>query len=441
MSADYRLGLMEEQTLSNGLRVIWLPDHEQPLITAEIQFMAGRFCNRQMHEGSAEIAASLIQKGPASCSGPVFSERIESGGASLFSDVGDEYISFGIRMLSRVCDELLPLFWEMVVDPGFHENEFRLIKKEMITALQAEYAEPAALANKHFFAELCGRDHPSGRFSTPRTLSAISIGTIKEFCRKEIIPSNAVFVIAGDFDVAAMRTRYETLFSEWQREAAPHQRNVPTIPFLTNTRIRCINKPDLSQTSIVVGHRGISELNPHKNALLLGNHIIGAGNFSSRLMAKIRSQTGNTYGISSQLHCNSNDGVFLIGTTTQTHQLKEVVDGIMAVYHEVMETGITDAELQKAQQFALGHLAFELEGVGNIVEKILWLRLFGRQNDYIEKYPAQIAAINTSMVNQALKQHLRSEHFVISAVGRRRDILPILQQYGTVSCFDCRAEP
>jgi zinc protease len=440
MPANYRLPALIEHRLDNGLQVIWLADHEQPLTMVEIQFCAGKFCNEPLFEGTAELTANLIQKGPASCSSETFSERIENSGASLFSDLGDEYLSFGIKMLSRASDDLLPLFWEMIINPAFDAKECSRIRKEMITGLQAEYAEPALLASKHFSAELFN-GHPAGRCYSTRSVKAVSIDVIRGFHSRFIVPANATMVIAGDFDFEAMQAKYEPLFRTWRAVSITTPTHPQQVPPLSRTRIRCIDKPGISQTSIVMGHTTVGEVDEAKTALTLANYIIGGGNFSSRLMARIRSQTGNTYGISSHIHAATAFGAFMISTTTQNQQLEEVMNGITEEYRTLIAEGVTEDELQKAKQFALGHLAFDLEGVGNVVEKILWLRLYSRSNDYLEKYPAQIASVDVACVNTALREKLHSPYFVIGAVGTRREIQGVLERFGEVTVKDFRAEP
>jgi zinc protease len=329
----------------------------------------------------------------------------------------------------------------MIVDPALDEKEFRRIRKELLTALQTEYADPMTLAGKHFQTEVCGKDHPSGRTYSIRSVKALSNGNIRDYYTRFIAPRDAVLIVAGDFDIDAMRGRYEPLFNSWTRTATEAPRRGEPLKALTKTVVRCIDKPDLSQTTIVIGHPTVGELHEAKNCLMLGNYILGGGNFSSRLMARIRSRTGNTYGISSQVMFDANYGIFMVSTTTRNHHLKEVMEGIITEYRELMANGVTVEELQKARQFALGNLAFELEGVGNVVEKLLWLRLYHRENSYLENYPQMIEAIDADAVNAALANHLNSPHFVISAVGRADEIRPIMEPFGEIHPYDYRAEP
>jgi zinc protease len=158
-------------------------------------------------------------------------------------------------------------------------------------------------------------------------------------------------------------------------------------------------------------------------------------------MSKIRTQAGQTYGISSQLSFHRHNGIFLISTTTRNAELNSVLSGIMNVYTDCIENGITAEELQKAKQFALGNLAFQLEGIGSVAEKLLWLRFFGYDNSRIENHNEIIESLTVEKVNSALKQVLSGTSFVMTAVGRKEEIQNVLEKYGIVRVVNYRSNP
>jgi predicted Zn-dependent peptidase len=158
-------------------------------------------------------------------------------------------------------------------------------------------------------------------------------------------------------------------------------------------------------------------------------------------MSRIRSKTGKTYGISSQIVSRRDSGIFLISTTTQNSKVSDVMEGILDIYRDCTSNGITGEELEKAKQFAAGNLAFQLEGIGNVAEKLLWLRFFGYDNSYIENHAAIINSIGIEQVNDALKNVLASEHFVISAVGKRTEVQRSLEKFGDVRVVNFRSDP
>ncbi len=441
MEFSFKFPDMIEKVLPNGIRSIWLPDFAQPVITVTFLIPVGRYAEPAGLEGVSELTVGMMQKGTKSLPAEVFSEKLEQTGASVLVDVKDECITLGVRMLSKVASEIVPLFWDMVCNPVFDKSEFARLKKEMITGLNAEYSDPGSIAGKHFNAELFGPLNPAGRKQTLYTVKNIKLENIKEYYSSCIAPQESNIIIAGAMNADDMQKNWESLFANWEnREARKHKADL-TIPDLTSNRIRVIDKPELSQTTLLMGHSCIHELHDNKITLALANFILGGGNFSSRLMSRIRSETGKTYGIASQIYSNKKLGSFAISTSTQNNQLKEVLASIFDVYNDFTTKGATESEIEKAKQFAAGNMAFELEGINNIVEKILWLRFYERDKSFIESYETYLQPINCENLLESLQKYFLSEHFVIIAVGKQNEIMDHLSAYGDVQCFKCRANP
>ncbi|MBD3392082.1 MAG: hypothetical protein GF418_08400 [Chitinivibrionales bacterium] len=437
----YSFPPMSEYVLGNGLRSIWLPDTEQPVIEVLFQVPSGRAHVPAGLEGLSDLTANLMQKGPSSMGHEEYIDTLEQVGASHVLDSGDEHTTFGIRVLARHADDIVPKFWETVTSPAFDDKEFRRMKREMVTALEAEFSDASVLANKHFQAELYGKDHPLGRIPCVNSVKRARLDDVRSFCASHVSPANASIVVAGDRSIEGMEQQWKRPFGAWKggtvRRASPFPETAPVV----ENRIRLVDKPDSSQTTLVIGHPSVGEAHPFRNALALGNYVLGGGSFRSRLMAQMRSRAGKTYGIASQLVTGRGAGTFLMSTTTQSGQVDEVLNTIIEVYRDVTENGITEEELDNAKRFAIGNLAFQLEGIGNVAEKILWLRFYGYPNSYIEKYGSTIAGIDLAAVNTALRNALASRGFVICAVGKREEIAPKLGRFGPIRVVNLRAEP
>ena len=432
---------MTEERLANGLQVIWVPDTEQHGMTVALQIPVGEFSDPVSFEGTAELTVNLMQKGTQTLTPEEFAQKLEQTGTSFFADTGDEQIVLGCKMLSKFGDSMLQLFWEMLCSPRFEKGELSRLKREMTTALQAEFSDPNALANKHFYSLLCGGDHPAGRLHTMGSIKSISLAHVKKFYSGYFSPAGSVLIVAGDFDMAEAARRWGPLFSTWKNTPAKAACVAEALLPMTATMLRLVDKPDISQTYFMLGHPAPGELDSDRNALALANYVLGGGNFSSRLMASVRSKKGKTYGIGSQLACNRDCGVFTVSTATLSAQTAEVLSMILSVYQDFASRGVTDEELTKAKQFAIGNMAFQLEGIGNIAEKLLWLRLYGRNNSYIERFGEMIAAIDKNRVDEAIRKYISSKHFAVVAVGKKNDLQPQLESFGQVKTIPFRTDP
>ena len=61
--------------------------------------------------------------------------------------------------------------------------------------------------------------------------------------------------------------------------------------------VRLVDKPDATQSTILVLGPGIRHADPQYYAVRLMNYTLGGGGFSSRLMKVVRSEGGKTYGV------------------------------------------------------------------------------------------------------------------------------------------------
>lgn len=437
MVFNYKFPSFDESVLENGLRLILIPDHEQEGLVIAAQFPFGRFCDPVSKEGLSEMTIALVQKGTHELTSEQFYERMEFSGATLFTEVGEEHTGIGIRMMSRSKDEIIPLFFDMLRNPKLDSAEYKRLQKEMVTSLQAEAVEPSVIANRHFYVELVGKEHPAGRFHSIDTIKNISLQDVKEFFTRRISPKNAVLVVAGDFEVQEFKNSYLKKITEWKNDSTNDSCFASRV-LMKKGAYRLVDKPDLTQTTVVIGHSSSGELAPERNCVALANYILGAGNFSSRLMSSIRSKVGRTYGISSQITAERDFGAFTITTSTQNNQLGAVVDAILDEFTTFWNQGVTGDELEKAKRFAIGNMAFQLEGIGNVAEKILWLRFYSYSNSFIEQFDKMINDISLDQINSTIKRMFSPESLNIVAVGKKNEIASQLQKYGDFKQFHFR---
>ena len=422
MSFKYQFPSKEESVLPNGLRLILLPDRAQEGVVAALQMPFGRFSDPVGLEGIAEMTVGAAQKGTRSLQAEQFTEKIEFLGAAISASAGEEHTVFELRTISDFFHELMPLFWEMIFKPALDKHEFDRYKKEVVTGLTVDASNPVTLANRHFYRELAGAAHPVGRFQTVKSLRSVNIGNLRDFHSRFFSVSGALLIVAGDFDPIQFKERYTQFLLD-----APVNKNAPVVyaARLENFEagFRIIDKPDSTQATIFLGHPLPGEDCGEHDAITLANYILGGGNFSSRLMKSVRSRDGQTYDISSYLVAERRFGAFRIATSTQNRSAAEVYSSVLEEYRRFCEKGVTGEELEKAKKFVIGNMAFQLEGITSVVDKLLWLRFFGYDDSYIEHFDKRMESLTLDVVNDAIKRYFSSEKLVTVMVGRKLDLL------------------
>lgn len=432
MAKRFSFPEMQEYTLRNGLRVILIPHTEQDGLVFALQFPFGRFSDRPGSEGCTELCMGLMQKGTTKLSSEQLTDTFEHHGASLFSEAGEEHAMIGIKMLSRFKDTLLPVFWDMVVAPGMEPVEFTRLQNEMYTALKAEAVDPGSIANRHFYHELAGGSaHPAGRHHSLQSIKKVTIDDVREYYKMFVKPLDCVLVVAGNFSPEWFATSCLPFITPWSNLSDQQPFDAPAV-IQRDAAIRFIEKNDLTQVSMIIGQSAPGELHPDRNRIALANYILGAGNFSSRLMNRIRSDAGRTYSISSHITAERNFGALTIGTSTQNRQLTEVFRAIKDEFSKFCSKGITQPELATVKKFAIGNMAFQLEGLTNFVEKMLWLSFYHRSVEYIETFDTMINSISLDSVNEAVHAAFNPEKLIVVAVGNKKETLSQLAAFGNV---------
>ncbi|MCX7726053.1 MAG: insulinase family protein [Chitinispirillaceae bacterium] len=426
---------IREYDLNNGMKIVVIPDTTQEGLIIALQIPTGKFSDPVGYEGCAELCSELMQKGTKSLEAEKFLSKFESKGAMLFSNTEEEHSVFGIKMLSKFKEELFPYFWEMIISPRLEGKELKRLQKEASTALKAETVEPKIIANRFFFRKLASVNHPAGRHSTISSINKIKKETIEEFYKKNIHPLGSVLIFAGNIKEGKFLEDCISSVEKWKGHIVTPLRS--EVPMVESNKpvVVFVEKNDLTQASLIIGQATVGEMHQDFLPLSLANYILGGGNFSSRLMQRIRSDAGKTYGVSSHLTATKNFGAIAISTSTQNFQLKEVVSTITDEYKRFCLEGVKDDEIENAKKFAIGNMAFQLEGMIKIVEKILWLKFYKKPYDFIEKYFEMVLSSNSNSINSAIKKWLNPERLIIVAVGKKSEVLPQLTTFGEVECF------
>jgi len=421
MSFKYNFPPKEEIVLQNSLRLILLPDRTQEGIVTALQMPFGRFCDPIGLEGIAELTVGVAQRGTKTLNAEQFTEKIEFLGASLNASAGEEHTVFEMRAVSSFFHELMPLFWEMIFNPALDKNELNRYKKETIAALTVDASNPVTLANRHFYRELAGTQHPVGRFQTVKSIRGISIDKLRSFHRQYFGVSDALLIVAGDFCPQEFKERYMKLLLDAPVSDVKAVLALPLENFHDGFRV--VDKPESTQATIFTGHPLPGEDCGEHDAITLANYILGGGNFSSRLMKTMRSRQGQVYDISSYLVAERRFGAFRISTNTQNHSAAEVYSAIIEEYERFCGHGVTAEELESAKKFVIGNIAFQLEGVSSVVDKLLWLRFFGYDDSYIEQFHKRMERLTLDVVNNAVKRYFSAQKLVTVIVGSASGLL------------------
>ncbi|MFZ5448454.1 MAG: M16 family metallopeptidase [Thermodesulfobacteriota bacterium] len=433
----YNLPEVQQAILPGGMKLLGVEYDRVPWLSLTFMAKRGAETDPPDKPGVADWAAELLTLGTIRRSQLQLAEDIESKGAALDAKSGWDATLVNLEGLAEDFSEHMATLAEVVQTPGFPEEEFPLLKERRRAELVHQQDDPREMANLRYLRLFFG-DSPYGH-AVPGDLGSLdnlSLTDLRDFYSREFTPSTSTLVVVGMVSFDRVKEEAARIWESWQGggpasppyTAAPDNLSAPDIYLL--------DRPDLTQSEIRVGHLGLSRTHPDFFPLKLVNYILGGGGFSSRLMARIRSDLGFTYGIRSSFSFRRAPGPFIVSTFTPADNTAQVVAEIRSVITEVHQNGVTNQELAEAQSYYVGHFPLGLETSRGLARQVLSIDLYDLGTDYLKNYCEQIREVDLKSAAAAAREHLQPHKLVTLVMGPAARCAKALQDLGPLKILD-----
>jgi zinc protease len=431
--AELALPKIERWTMKNGLEVVVVPRKELPVVSFGVAIKAGAYDeDKATNIGVSDFTAAMLRKGTEGRkkrSADEISRAIDSVGGSLDAQAGLESSSASCTVLAKDTGLCLELLSDILLHPTFPEIEMDEVREQMLAAIAARFDSPGELAEAHFDNQLYGEKNPHGWVLEAEDVPRLTRDKIVAFWKAFYRPNNALLAVAGDVDPARLRGELEKAFGKWPKADVP-ARPAFKMAALKSTRVLIVDKPDLTQTTILLGHRGLRHADPMWFPATLMNYVLGGSDFSSRLMTDVRSKRGLTYGISSSFGASLYDGAFLVSASTKNENVWQALVATVNQIRKMRNEGPTAEELAKGKGYYAGSYPFELQAAAGVANAIVGAELHGLGLDYVQKFALRMGAVDEAQAKEAAGTLLDPDNVLVVVVGRGDSIEPQIAPTG-----------
>ena len=131
--------------------------------------------------------------------------------------------------------------------------------------------------------------------SSPMPPSTVFPDRILSIGMRNILPRIASSCLVGDFQTEQALDLVKRTFETWPQGERFDDPIVPYQPSTTR-RVYYVEKSDMTQAKIVIGHLGLMRNHPDYHPVVIINQIL-SGSFGARLFSSIRSQKGLAYDV------------------------------------------------------------------------------------------------------------------------------------------------
>src|SRR5882672_1923603 len=150
---------------------------QQEAFKLEVIFKAGKW--HEPKPGLAHFTAVMLDKGTSTKSSKEIAEILDYYGAQLEISSGYDFVSISLYGLKKFIKEIFPIFFDILSDPVFSEDEFELQKKIFLQNLEVNEKKNSFLASRLIRKNIFGSAHPYGNSVEKENVDAISKSDLK----------------------------------------------------------------------------------------------------------------------------------------------------------------------------------------------------------------------------------------------------------------------
>ncbi len=426
-----------------GVKVFLLEDHSLPLVSLYARFDGG-FSNypREYYAAATALPGLLRSGGTTDLSPDSVDELMEFYAIQTAFGSGGEASFSSLNTLKKHLDVAFSLWTDMLRHPRFDSAQVEVWRGQELESVLRRRDDPGRLAFSEFNHLVFG-DHPIGWEMTAADLTPERLSTerLTWLHRHIFCPGNLVLGVTGDATWAEVEPLLARMLDGWARCPAP----VPDSPkprMRDDPGIYLIPRK-LDQTTVVMAEPGtLSQSDdPDYYASRIGNSILGASGFTSRLMDRVRTQKGYAYSASS-LWTAPTDYEGLVGALTRTKSASTVaaIRLILSTMDEMTKEPPTEEEVSTAIKEIVNGFVFNFQTPSQVVSREMVYSAEGLPKDWLDRYVDGVQDVTPSDVLRVFRRYVDPSRMMILVLGDPAAFDQPLDSLGPVHLLDV-AEP
>ncbi|MCX6141098.1 MAG: pitrilysin family protein [Candidatus Kapabacteria bacterium] len=424
-------------TLSNGLHVYLLENHEQPTLTFNIVIRGGDAYDPRGKEGTAAISGDMLGKGTKNRTAGQIAETLDGVGANISVSSAGESMTINASFLKRHTNTVLAILSEQLREPTFAEEELDKLKTQYQSSVASRRSRPAELAQALSRKVIYGMNNPLARRTSEGSIKAVTREDIVAFHSDYVRPNSASIAIVGDINEKEARDLLQKYFSMWEKGTRPETEFPPirTEP----AGVYFVPRKGAVQSAVIVCAAGPAVRERDYSAAQIMTGYIGGG-FGSLLFNTLRETYSYTYSPFSVLTRGRRYNRIAVGAEVRSAVTDSAVAVIYRELRKLASEGPDEQALARRVASEVGQyqIAFERASTVAAVLQNSWLN--DVPIDEVVNYTSRLEALGVGDVQEAAGRYLGMFNTRLVVVGSP-DIRSKLEQFGPIKDFTLDLEP
>ncbi len=390
---------------------------------------AGTVADPKDAPGITELLADTITEGTATRTSRQIAEELQGVGAELNATGGADAMFVTAGGLGSGVPKILEVMADVVRNASFPAAEVELAKGNALQGLQARESTPEFLAQKALARAVYG-EHPYHVVApSAKTLESATVEQLKAEHARRFQPDQALLVVVGDFDAAAVGAAITRHLGAWRGTG----KALPPTPAPPKTaggrQLLIVPRAGSVQSQIVMGRTAATVTDPDYYALLVANTIC-AGSFGSRLTENIREDKGYTYSPGGDLTARAKGGLLAMRAEVRTDVTGATLTEMFYEQDRMASTQPTEEELQRAKRYQGGLYLIRNQSQAAVAQTLAsnWVR--GLPPEALGEFVSKVNTVTAEQVRAAGRAYFPSARQVVVVVGDEAQVKAELEPFG-----------
>ena len=411
--------LIQAWTLRQGTRVLFVENHNLPMIDLKLTFAAGSYHDGDA-PGLAAMAQALFGTDSAVKQATDIAREFDRFGVKITRGIDTEHSYYTLRSLSEeaIFAPVMALFTETLSRPKFSQENLHRIRHALETDLKLLQSLPESRALT-LLKETLYVDHPLARpvNGTRESLQRITARQLRDFYRRAYTAANAQLVIVGD-----LTPEQAKLLSQQLADTLPQgpALSVPpgfTAPAHHGKQLHI--EEDASQTMLMMMQNALPNQHPDAIAMHIANVV-----FNHVLNAQLREKYSLTYGVLSDIeHARGATG-WLIQFSVAPQYSREAMALTKTLFAQFLKEGPSEEQLNTLKKYLRRALPQLMATNKNLLNELGVINRFDQPLDFTYK-TAEIQNMTTEQIKAAINRHLDADSWVSLTLGPSAEQQPL----------------
>ena len=331
--------------------------------------------------------------------------------------------SVTLNLLAKDVDRGLALLLDVLRSPRFDQARLAKAKEDMLSAMKRRNDDAEDIEDREWNRLVYGDSYWINRLATRASVDGITRDDLVAFHRQLTVPANLVVAVAGDFDRRQMLDKLDRTLGAWKAQGAA----APPVPPPSGSAkpgVYLIDKKDVNQGRVSIGHLGARRPLADEAALQVANDIYGGGGFTAWMMLRIRSDEGLAYGAYSAYEVGDlYPGDFRAYFQSKPSTCARAAQLTLELMRKIRSEAVTAKELDTSKSSFIETFPRTFETKGRTVSRFALDDLVGLPHEHWTGYRDRMKAVTADSVRAAAAAHYDPARLIVLVVGPVDEVL------------------